>query len=71
MRLCVKKVYLLLLVAAEFEVFAALDGQLFAELTLCAFHLQHYLLGRLGLKSHRNVAIFIEQAKYTIVRNMF
>jgi len=51
-----EKFYLLLLVAAEFEVFAALDGKLFAELTLGAFHLQHNLLGRLGLHSQTEMA---------------
>jgi hypothetical protein len=40
---------LLLLVTAELEVLAPLDGQLLAHLALGAFHLQYNLLGRLGL----------------------
>jgi len=42
-------------------VFAALDRKLFAELTLRAFHLQHNLLGRLGLYSHTEM----DGIKYT------
>ena len=44
--------YLLLLVAAELKVFAALDGELFAHLALSALHLQHDLLRRLRLHTH-------------------
>lgn len=40
---------LALLVAADLEVLAALDGQLLAVLALGALHAQHNLLGRLGL----------------------
>jgi len=46
--------YLLLLVTTKFEVFAALDRQLFPELALGAFHLQYNLLGRLGLHTEKS-----------------
>lgn len=42
--------YALFLFAAQLEVFASLEGDLFLELARRAFHSQHDLLGRLGLK---------------------